>query len=162
MLYLIPDQNPPPAIPFPQADEPASLETRQSSYILVIEDNPADVSLIKRSLCEHDVDLEVVVLRDGELAVRLLPDLERGVQRLPALILLDLNLPKVSGLEVLSRVRSTPALASVPVAIFSSSEAPKDRQAAAALGADRYIHKPADLDGFLQIGGILSDMLSER
>jgi CheY-like chemotaxis protein len=72
-----------------------------------------------------------------------------------------LNLPKTPGLEVLERIRASPLCAEIPIAIFSSSDAPEDRRNAARLGASRYIKKPTNLDDFLKIGSVLREMLHQ-
>jgi len=131
----------------------------QPSYILIVEDNVADVALLRESLNEHGVGFEVVVMTDGEKAVRFFDEVEAGTAPCPALVVLDLNLPKVAGSEVLQRIRESRLCSDVPVAIFSSSDAVTDRQQAAKLGANQYIRKPSNLDDFLKVGGALKKLL---
>lgn len=127
----------------------------------MVEDNSGDVALIRQSLTEHGVELDVVVMTDGEKAVRFMDDVDAGAVPCPVLVTLDLNLPKRSGREVLLRIRESQFCRNVPVAIFSSSDAAKDKEEAASLGANRYIKKPSNLDDFLKIGSVLNALLNE-
>jgi two-component system, chemotaxis family, response regulator Rcp1 len=124
--------------------------------ILLVEDNPADVYLIEEALRTHGVEYELNWLRDGEQALALLSGSEFVS---PDLVLLDLNLPRVDGKEVLARIRRMPELATVPVAIMTSSDSPQDRREMAELGASCYIKKPPTLDEFLEVGGVVKTLL---
>jgi chemotaxis family two-component system response regulator Rcp1 len=121
-----------------------------------VEDNPADVYLIEEALRTHGVSYEIKWLRDGEQALTLL---SQGGLNSPDLVLLDLNLPRVDGKEVLARIRQMPEFASTPVAIMTSSDSPQDRREMAQLGADCYIKKPPTLDEFLEVGGVIKNLL---
>jgi DNA-binding response OmpR family regulator len=77
-------------------------------------------------------------------------------------MLLDLNLPRHDGMEILRQVRRNPRLASVPVIVFTSSDSPSDRLSASELGITRYLKKPTLLDDFLGIGAVVLEVLSER
>ena len=122
-----------------------------------MEDNPADVYLIEEALRTHGVQFEMKWLRDGEQALALLSQDCLGS---PDLVLLDLNLPRVDGKEVLTRIRQTPQLAGVLVAIMTSSDSPQDRREMADLGASCYIKKPPTLDEFLEVGGVIKNLLA--
>lgn len=129
--------------------------TRPRPRVVVMEDNPADVLLIREALHEQGVEAELVIVPDGEAA------LEWVGAGVPAdLILLDLNLPRHDGIEVLEKIRATHTLREVPVAVFSSSDSPQDRAGAERLGADRFIAKPCTLDEFLLVGRDIKAMLS--
>ena len=131
--------------------------------ILVAEDNPADVYLIREALREHGVDCTLRVASDGNDVLRIIA-LERSdaeAQRL-GLIILDLNLPRHDGIEILQRLRETPELAHVPVVILSSSDSPRDRLVANQLGAARYLRKPSSLDQFLSLGAVFKDLLEAK
>jgi CheY-like chemotaxis protein len=117
------------------------------------------VSLLRHALEHHGVRLTIVVTKDGERACNFLDKAEAKQQAVPALIILDLNLPKKTGREVLARLKQSLLLKNVPVVVFSSSEAETDRQDALRLGAIRYITKPSNLDAFLNIGAILKSIL---
>lgn len=128
--------------------------------ILLAEDNPADVYLIREALREHGVDCTLRVASDGKDVLRIIspeqPDAE--VQPL-GLIILDLNLPRHDGIEILQRVRETPELAHVPVVVLTSSDSPRDRLMADQLGATCYLRKPSSLDQFLSMGAVFKDLL---
>jgi len=114
--------------------------------VLIVEDNPGDVRLIKEAFREADDTIETMVAKDGVEALDYLfrrGSFESGCQ--PDLMMLDLNLPKKSGHEVLALVKDDPNLRSVPVIVFSSSSSPQDVTGAYRLRANCYITKPADL-----------------
>jgi two-component system, chemotaxis family, response regulator Rcp1 len=119
--------------------------------ILIVEDNSFDVALLRHTLDHHGVRSRIVVMKDDERASKFLDGAEAKEQAVPALIILDLNLPTKTGRELLARVRQSLLLRDVPVVVFSSSEAETDRQEALRLGANRYVTKPSNLDAFLNI-----------
>jgi len=129
--------------------------------LLVVEDNPADVQLLKWALERAELDCELMVIDDGSAALDYVQ--QRGQYanvKVPNLALLDLNLPKYDGIEILQALRSNPAFAEVPVAILSSSSSPRERARLDTYGVARYITKPADLEQFLAIGFVLKELLS--
>ena len=121
--------------------------------ILLVEDNPADVKITQRALKESGLAVELIVVRDGQEAIDYL--LHRGSHattpnwRVPSLILLDLNLPKMTGREVLEIVRATPHLRAVPVVVLTTSRRQEDVEQMYAAGANTYIEKPADFARFI-------------
>jgi CheY-like chemotaxis protein len=120
--------------------------------ILLAEDNPADVFLIRESLKEHGIEFALEVTENGEQAMARLDELRDGSgDGTPDLVVLDLNLPQIDGTELLRHLRNIPRLAGLPVVIFTSSDSTQDRQNAAMLGA-MYIRKPVNLDEFMKIG----------
>ena len=123
--------------------------------ILLVEDNPADITITQRALRESDFSVELIVLRDGQEALDYLlrcgPHADDANWRCPDLVLLDLNLPRVSGLEVLARVRSLPDLKTVPVVVLTTSRRQEDVQAVYAAGANTYIEKPQDFAKFVLV-----------
>jgi CheY-like chemotaxis protein len=128
--------------------------------ILLVEDNDADVYLFHKALEQAEIRFELINVRDGAQAlafVRREGDYANSLA--PDLAVLDLNLPKNGGLEVLRAIRETRDLAKVPVVIVSSSASPQDLAKTQRLGVERYITKPPDLDGFLQAGQIFRDIL---
>jgi CheY-like chemotaxis protein len=133
------------------------------SHILLVEDNLGDVFLFREALKAAGVNYEITVISDGAEALRFVedPNQYRG-KRIPDLAVLDLNLPKVEGTEVLEAMRSNPDLTNVPVAVMTSSPSPRDRERAVQLGARRFITKPLDLDEFLKIGTVLKELLQEE
>jgi chemotaxis family two-component system response regulator Rcp1 len=120
--------------------------------ILVIDDNAPDVMLIDESVRAQGLNFEMTHLSDGEDA---LAKLAAAPEELAAydLIILDLNMPRVGGFEVLAQVRDNGSLNRVPILVLTSSLAPKEQDEARRLGADRYLDKPADLDEFLKAVG---------
>ena len=128
--------------------------------IFVVEDNPADVYLIKEALRAHGLLFDLKWMPDGEQAIAEFTGMHSGTAPTPDLILLDLNLPRVDGKEVLSRIRQNPSLRNTLVAILTSSDSPSDRRDTHALGANCYIRKPPTLDEFLTIGGVIKELVS--
>ncbi len=118
--------------------------------ILLIEDNPMDADLTVRAFQRRHLANPVEVARDGEEALTFIPRWEAG-EPLPIVILLDLKLPKVSGLEVLRQFKGHPKLNTTPVVVLSSSAEDNDVQTAYQLGANSYIVKPVDFDKFIQV-----------
>jgi chemotaxis family two-component system response regulator Rcp1 len=115
--------------------------------IILIEDNDADASLIQNALSTSEIDCEVIRFRDGEEALRML--LEEDAQ-VPDVILLDLNIPKHDGLDVLRRIRNTPRLTYTPVGILTGSQMANDRTRASIIGATCYVQKPASYDEYVR------------
>jgi DNA-binding response OmpR family regulator len=118
--------------------------------ILIIDDNPGDVGLLKEALRDECPDCEIEHLDDGERAIEYL--LRRGAHTdrpTPELVILDLNMPKLDGHEVLRIVHSTPELARVSVTVLSSSV--HEMQRAALLKPSHLFEKPFDLDAFLAV-----------
>jgi chemotaxis family two-component system response regulator Rcp1 len=118
--------------------------------ILIAEDNPGDVFLIKRSISKLLFEHTIAVATDGEEALDYLyKSIESGESHTkPDFILLDLNLPKIDGNEILSRIKQNKELKTIPVVMFSSSQAPKDIVAAYNLHANCYVVKPYDLEEY--------------
>lgn len=120
--------------------------------ILLVEDNPADVELTLRALRKEKLGNNVHVARDGEEALDFLfcrgPYEGRSFQRPPRIVLLDLKLPKVDGLEVLRQAKSDERTRSIPIVILTSSKEERDLVNGYHLGANSYIQKPVDFDQF--------------
>jgi len=119
--------------------------------IMLVDDNEADVELMKLTLAECKVRLSIVTASDGQQALDLLQgSLDRG-EPLPDLILLDLNMPRVNGQDLLVRLRARDALKAIPVVILTSSAAGKDVVASYKLGANCYVTKPVGLAEFEKV-----------
>jgi CheY-like chemotaxis protein len=127
---------------------------------VVVEDNPADAMLIRESLNEHGIPFQLNVVRDGEAAITMIEEMEGGASRCPDLVILDLNLPRRSGYEVLQRIRSGKKCGSVPVVILTSSQTLEERDRALALGANRFLTKPPLFEDFISLGAIFRDLLN--
>jgi two-component system, response regulator len=119
----------------------------RDKHILLIEDNPDHAFLTQRALNKSNVANPVEIAKDGQEALDLLFDTARA---LPMLILLDLKLPKVDGLEVLKRLRANERTHRIPVVILSSSNDERDRAVGYDLGCNSYIRKPVDFDQFAE------------
>ena len=121
--------------------------------VLLVEDNPADVNLVEEALEEAQLDCRLHVIQDGMRAIEFLDRIDAELDQAPPdLVLLDLNLPKVGGEEVLKRMRMSPKCEGVKVMIISSSDAPGDRERMMRLGATDYFRKPSGLAQFMLLG----------
>lgn len=122
----------------------------QERIILLVEDNPGDVRLVREALENQPRHSQLHVVADGIEALAFLrrEGSQAGTRR-PDLILLDLNLPRMDGRELLAELKSDPELACIPVVVFTSSDADGDVERAYGLHANCYVPKPADLDRYL-------------
>ena len=128
--------------------------------ILLVEDNPADVELVMEALEEHEVSCELLLATNGERAVTFLDEIEAGKQPCPDLLILDLNLPRRSGKEILERMRAGSICQHVPVVVLTSSDSQADKDAVARFHPSRYLLKPLALEEFLQLGGVFKRLLN--
>jgi two-component system, chemotaxis family, response regulator Rcp1 len=120
--------------------------------ILLIEDNPGDICLTQEAIQEYKMKNNLTVIEDGESAMKFLfrkPPYEKAPR--PDLILLDLNLPRKDGREILQEVKADPELSVIPVVVLTSSEADKDIMASYVSHANCYIKKPLDFDKFVEV-----------
>ena len=122
--------------------------------ILLVEDNEDDEAFALRAFRENAVPNAVIVARDGQEAVDYLFDRNAAV---PALVILDLKIPKIGGLEVLRRLRADARTQYVPVVTLSSSAHDSDMRASYDLGANSYVCKPLDIDKFTRDMGVLAE-----
>ena len=126
----------------------------KSKIILLVEDNPSDVGLTQRALAKSHVANELVVAEDGQEALDYLfgagAYAGREVTELPTLVLLDLKLPRVGGLEVLRQIRADQRTRRLPVVILTTSKEEQDVAQSYDLGANSYIRKPVDFTQFAQ------------
>ena len=130
--------------------------------IIVVDDNPVDVQLIRWVLDAQALPYELQVIDNGDYALDVVDHLaQQEPLRSPTIMLLDLNLPKNDGIEILEAMRANPALAGVPVAILSSSSSPHDQARVERFHISRFIAKPPDLDQYLEIGVIIRQLLLE-
>jgi CheY-like chemotaxis protein len=130
--------------------------------ILLAEDNPGDVFLIRRALEKQGLDFDLVVVEDGQAALHFLDraDADHSIAH-PDLALLDLNLPRATGSRILLRIRQSLRCAAIPVVVVTSSDSPLDHEAATRLGANYYFQKPGDLATFMHLGVIVSQLLDD-
>jgi len=129
---------------------PADANSRE---ILLVEDNPDDIELTRIAFAEAKIANQLIVVQDGAEALDYLfargAHAGRDPQDLPSIVLLDLNLPKVDGREVLQAIRDNPATRSLPVVVMTTSAEPFDVEASYALGVNSYIQKPVDFERFV-------------
>jgi two-component system, response regulator len=123
---------------------------RNDSVILLVEDNPKDEALTLRALEKSNIVNKVMIARDGVEALDYLfaPGVDGGCNPLPELILLDLKLPKIDGLEVLKRIRDNERTRLLPIVILTTSVEDRDRMEGYRLGANSYVRKPVDFAEF--------------
>jgi DNA-binding response OmpR family regulator len=119
--------------------------------VFIVEDNDPDVFLVEEALRSQGIQAQIQRCQDGEEAIRALSQI--GPASLPDVIIIDLNLPKITGLDILKHVRSLKQLDRVPVLILTSSQSKTDRALSLQLGADAYIAKPPTLPEFLSAVG---------
>ena len=128
--------------------------TREGTHILLVEDNQDDVDLTLRALRQHKLVSEVVVVKDGAEALDYLfargPYEDRSPDAVPQLVLLDINLPKLSGLEVLRQLRGDARTKLLPVVMLTTSREERDVAESYANGANSYVQKPVDFAAFTE------------
>ncbi len=121
---------------------------------MLVEDNPDDEALTLRALKKNNIRNEIVVAHDGEEALDFLlgsgPYSERDLTQMPSVVLLDLKLPKVDGLEVLRQMRAQENTKRIPVVILTSSNEERDRIESYGLGCNSYVRKPVDFNQFIE------------
>jgi CheY-like chemotaxis protein len=120
------------------------------SPILLVEDRATDLDLTKRAFARRRLLNPIQVARDGEEALAYIDRWEAG-EPLPVFILLDLRLPKISGLEVLRLLKNHPKFSAIPVIVLTTSAEDKDIEEAYRLGCNSYIVKPVDFDKFMEV-----------
>ncbi|HZK92578.1 MAG TPA: response regulator [Prolixibacteraceae bacterium] len=126
------------------------LTENTTNPILIVEDNPIDLDLTLRAFAAKKLSNPIQVARDGEEALQYMERWEKG-ELWPVVVLLDLNMPKINGLEVLQKIKSHPDFKAIPVVILTTSSESSDLQAAYRLGANSYIVKPVDFEKFLDV-----------
>ncbi|MBI3758209.1 MAG: response regulator [Deltaproteobacteria bacterium] len=140
--------------PFTSAYRISRRHNVENKVILLVEDNPRDEALTLRALKKSNIINDVVVAHDGVEALDYLfgtgAYTEHGPQVMPQLVLLDLKLPKVDGLEVLQQIRAEARTHHLPVVIFTSSSEEEDLIKSYTLGANSYVRKPVDFEQFLE------------
>jgi len=118
--------------------------------ILLVEDNPMDLDLTLRAFNKRRFINAIEVARDGEEALAYIPRWDAG-EPVPAVILLDINMPKVNGLEVLEQLKQHPVYRRIPVVVLTSSREDRDLAAAYDLGVNSYIEKPVSFNKFMEV-----------
>lgn len=126
--------------------------TKEKPRILLVEDNPGDIRLTQEAFKESSLDIQMDVVTDGEMALNFLFKKGRFANSLkPDIVLLDLNLPKKNGIEVLKELKADAVLKKIPVIVLTTSDADHDISKAYSLHANCYILKPVDFDDFARV-----------
>lgn len=132
-------------------------QIEDNRFILLVEDNTDDEELTLRALRKNNIHNRVVVARDGVEALEFLhgtgPHAGRDVSLLPTMVLLDLNLPRLNGKEVLQRIRADRRTRTLPVIILTSSDEDRDRLDSYGEGCNSYVRKPVDFSEFVEAAG---------
>ncbi len=140
-----------------------SMELTGSPRIVIAEDNPADVRLVREAFQEHAIDCDLQVIQDGEEVLTFIDRLNHDVTLpCPNLILLDLHLPKIHGREILEHLRVSERCRRTPVIVLSSSDAPWQLQQGERDGIVHFFRKPNKLEQFLELGGLVKEILGSR
>lgn len=128
------------------------MNQQRNSYqpILLVEDNPLDIDLTRRAFKKQNLTNPLNIARDGEEAISWLSRWEAG-EPLPLIILMDLKLPKIGGLEVLRRYKEQPEIRKIPIVVLTSSSQDTDITTAYEYGANSYIVKPVDFEKFVEV-----------
>lgn len=121
------------------------MDDRKAIEILLVEDDAGDVLMTQEAFAEHDTPVDVAVVGDGVAALEYLRD---DRIKTPDLILLDLNLPRMDGMEVLAVVKNDPMLRHIPIVVLTTSDAQEDVVGSYSLHANAYVTKPVDFDKF--------------
>lgn len=135
----------------------------QTFHIVLVEDNAADIYLFRQAMEGTGLNFELTVIEDGAEALAFaMRDGNYAESPVPDLVVLDLNLPKIGGCEVLEALRQNRELSNLSVAVLTSSTALRDNEKCKQLGVARYITKAPDLEEFLRLGEIVKQILLER
>ncbi len=129
-------------------------------HIFLVEDNRADILLIREALAAYQVPYQLQVAANGAEAIEFVDRM--GTPSGPAcpdLVLLDLNLPRIDGAEVLREFRRHPDCLNTPVIVMSSSDTPRDREKVSRLGVTRYFRKPTTFDAFMLLGALIKEVV---
>jgi two-component system, chemotaxis family, response regulator Rcp1 len=130
--------------------------------VVLAEDNPADVFLVREALNQHRIECDLRVLADGAQAIEFLNQLDsKPSTRQLDLFLLDMHLPKYDGLDILKRLRATESHAQTPVIVMTSSHATWEREAAEKHAALYYFEKPSDYRQFMELGHLVQQVLGK-
>ncbi len=132
------------------------MDNTHKPRILIVEDNPGDVLLFRLAMADAGIDCEISEIDDGRAAIDFV---RRNEAPLPDLIVLDLNLPKAGGREILATIRATPSFSPVPVVIWTSSNARVDRTQLEELGVARYMVKPPEYRDLAPLGEAIKEVL---
>ncbi len=137
-------------------------ENLEQLSLLLVEDSPADVFLVREAMKKEGLGVHIEVADNGETAITMLDRVDAESSSAPPnLLLLDVNIPRKVGTEVLARVRRSPKCGRVPVVMISSSDSPAERQRAFDLGATDFFRKPSTLNEFMKLGQLVRRLLEQ-
>jgi chemotaxis family two-component system response regulator Rcp1 len=138
------------------------LASQGRVLILVVEDNRGDIFLIREAIRAAQLDADLHIVQDGEKAVRFIEQVDEDESvPCPSLVVMDINLPKKQGGEVIEQMRKSRRCANALTVVVTSSDDDKDRHAMAKLGVREYFCKPSQYEDFMKLGGIIKRLLSE-
>lgn len=124
--------------------------------LLLVEDSPADVYLVREAMRQEGLNVDLEVAEDGERAMAIVDRVDAAPEsQAPELMLLDINVPRRSGNQVLARVRGSLRCGHIPVVMISSSDSPAEQRRAFELGATAYFRKPSSLSEFMELGKLV-------
>jgi CheY-like chemotaxis protein len=139
---------------------PRAEQAGKRREILIIEDNPADVYLIRAALETPNIQADLYIAKDGEQAIRFFDDADSDdAAPCPSLIILDINLPRKQGGEVLQHMRQSRRCSGALVIAASTSDSMQDREAMRKLGVNAYFRKPSDYAAFMKLGDVVLELL---
>jgi CheY-like chemotaxis protein len=141
---------------------PTEGTSDRAHQILIVEDSKADLFLIREAISAAGVVATLYVVHDGQEAIQFLDNVDRQVVPCPDLVLLDLNIPKKDGTEVLRHLRQTQSCKKSLVLVVTSSDSSRDRAAVNALGTNGYFRKPSVYADFLKLGEVVRSLLENR
>jgi DNA-binding response OmpR family regulator len=155
--------------PSPDEDPPSGLRSPSDKasggihfHVLIVDDNESDVFLIEEAIGATRLPLTLYVAKDGEQAIRFFDRADAHADLpCPTLIILDINLPKKQGGDVLKHMRLSRRCADALVIVVSTSDSVQDREQMRNLGADGYFHKPSAYDEFMKLGDIVKELLND-
>jgi CheY-like chemotaxis protein len=153
------------ALSFTSPCLPEDTPPAAGSRILIVEDNEADVYLIVSAIRASGIAAVLDVAKDGERAVRVINEADRdetNVAACPEMVILDINLPRRPGDEVLRSIRASRRCADIPVIAVSTSNSERDREQMIRLGANGYFNKPSSYEAFMTLGDMVKDLLTSR
>ena len=137
------------------------MDKNHNASILVIEDNPGDIELLRLALQQAGVECTLKIFQRGGEALAFVKQYEQDSEGSALdLAVVDLNLPQNDGIEIIEAMQSSAVLASVPIAVFSSSSLPRERERMETLRIMHYIVKPSELDELLAVGRLLREILA--
>jgi two-component system, chemotaxis family, response regulator Rcp1 len=155
--------------PNPEEDRPSASRSLSEEaklnlpLILIVEDNTADVFLIRQAIKTANIPADIRVVKDGEQAIRFFDDADGDdATPCPALAIVDINLPRKQGGEVLRYMRKSRRCADALVIAISTSGSPRDREEMMKLGANGYFRKPSEYADFMRLGEMIKDLIGAK